>query len=252
MAGQKSEVGVKKADVAERPLSSSTAVATGNVPSGKIASPQAPPSPRRAPGTKEIIPMAWKLVGTSAGTPVTLLRSIERSDVEAQLARLEIEGYYQQLTIYPIAAKVPLSSSHLKARKRVITDAMNQIGESKKAAEEAKRKAAIRRAEAKRIKALPKAKKKVTSAESRTKNAQAAKKTVKPKAAKKATKAKPAKPAKITKAKKTAKKAVKKTVKKKAAAKAVKSSKAAKSSKASKAAKSSKGKVSKKASRKRK
>ena len=250
MAGQKKEVEVTKADVARAPLGNNSAASQGSNTRGGIASPQAPPSPRRAPGTKEIIPMAWKLVGTSAGTPVTLLRSIERADVEAQQTRLEIEGYYQQLTIYPIAAKVPLSSSHVKARKRVIDDAMTQIGESKKAAEEAKRKAALRRAEAKRIKAIPKAKRKA-----KVKKAKAAKKTAKPKAAKKATKAKASKKAKAKKATKKTAKAPKKTVKKaakKAAKKTVKKKAAAKSSKTSKASKSSKSKVSKKAARKRK
>ncbi len=86
---------------------------------------------RRAPAIKEVIPLAWKLVGTSAGTPVTLLKCIERKDAEVQMARLEAEGYYQRLEIFGAEEKVPLSSTLNKARKKVIDDATNLAGARK-------------------------------------------------------------------------------------------------------------------------
>jgi len=80
---------------------------------------------KRVPGAKEVIPMAWKLVGTSAGMPVTLLKCIDRADAEAQMERLQLENYYQDLAIYPVEAKVPISADLLKARKKAIESAMN-------------------------------------------------------------------------------------------------------------------------------
>lgn len=66
-----------------------------------------------APGVKRTIPVKepppfkWKLMGYVDGYTVTLLKAIEREDAEAQLLRLQEEGYYRGLEIYPIDAKVP-------------------------------------------------------------------------------------------------------------------------------------------------
>jgi len=66
-----------------------------------------PVSPgRRAPGTKEVIPFRWKLVGESSGFVLTLFKAIEREDVEAQLERVRIEGYYVNLRIMDVNEKV--------------------------------------------------------------------------------------------------------------------------------------------------
>ncbi len=107
---------------------------------GATVKPEAPPggAPRRAPAAKEIIPLAWKLIGTSAGTPVTLLKCIERKDAEAQMARLETEGYYQHLKIYPAEEKVSLSGTLARARKKVIDEAVNLAGARKAASAPAK------------------------------------------------------------------------------------------------------------------
>jgi hypothetical protein len=109
------------------------------VPGKATATPGAPATPvRRAPGVKEVIPMAWKLVGTSAGVPVTLLKCIERSDAESQLARLEIEGYYRDLGIFPVEDEIPLTTTRQKQRTKVIKEAMTEIGDRRSAFESAK------------------------------------------------------------------------------------------------------------------
>lgn len=64
--------------------------------------------PRRAPGQKEVIPLVWKVCGYSFdGVTLTLFKSVERADAEAQLARLQEEGYYTGLAIYKIDEPVP-------------------------------------------------------------------------------------------------------------------------------------------------
>jgi hypothetical protein len=64
--------------------------------SGSVSPPSAP---RRAPGTKEIIPFQWKLLGESRGAILTLFKSVERSETEAQFDRARDEGYYSKLRI---------------------------------------------------------------------------------------------------------------------------------------------------------
>ncbi len=58
-----------------------------------------PPVVRRGPGTKEVIPFGWKLVGEANGLALTLFKAIERDDVEAQEERVRREGYYLKLRI---------------------------------------------------------------------------------------------------------------------------------------------------------
>ncbi len=97
----------------------------------EAAGAEKPKTDGRRSAIKEIIPMAWKLVGNSAGTPVTLLKSIEREEAESQLARLKQEGYYSNLQIYAIGKETPLSSTHEKTRKRVIAEALSNTERSK-------------------------------------------------------------------------------------------------------------------------
>jgi len=65
------------------------------------------PAPRKGMSTKEVPAFAWKLVGYVDGLTVTLLKSVDRSEVEAQYERLRDEDYYRGVTIYPIDAEVP-------------------------------------------------------------------------------------------------------------------------------------------------
>ena len=48
----------------------------------------------------------WKLVGGASGYLVTLFKSAEREDVEAQFQRLTREGYYKDLQILDINAVI--------------------------------------------------------------------------------------------------------------------------------------------------
>lgn len=70
-------------------------------------SPDAPPGvARKAMGTKEIIPFAWKLIGRSGDLMVTLFKAVERDDVQAQFDRLTAEGYYRDLQIVDVNFKI--------------------------------------------------------------------------------------------------------------------------------------------------
>ncbi len=75
--------------------------------------PEAPESPDAAPGgvrkplgTKEVIPFKWKLVGRGGDLIVTLFKSVEQEDAQAQFERLGREGYYTNLQILDVNAKV--------------------------------------------------------------------------------------------------------------------------------------------------
>ncbi|HEY3246455.1 MAG TPA: hypothetical protein VGM03_24170 [Phycisphaerae bacterium] len=63
--------------------------------------------PGRPGAPAEPPPFKWKLVGESAGISVTLIKSIEREEVEAQLLRLQQEGYYRKLLVVPIEEPPP-------------------------------------------------------------------------------------------------------------------------------------------------
>lgn len=91
------------------------------------------PSPRRAPGQKEVIPFAFKVCGYSFdGHTLTLFKSVERTDCEAQLARLQAEGYYENLGVYGINDPVPESPAARKLR----AAAAKKAKQAEKAAEE--------------------------------------------------------------------------------------------------------------------
>ena len=72
-----------------------------------VAAP-APAAPvgRKPLGTKEPIIFNWKIVGHSQGVAVTLFKSTEREDSDAQLERLIRDGYYSHLEIMDANAKV--------------------------------------------------------------------------------------------------------------------------------------------------
>lgn len=83
-----------------------------------------PTAARRAPGTKEVIPFVWKLVGESRGAILTLFKSVERDEVESQLERLRRDGYYTDLRILDVNEKIEQPASakkQLKAAKKVAT-----------------------------------------------------------------------------------------------------------------------------------
>lgn len=55
---------------------------------------------------KEIPPFAWKLVGMSSGRLLTLVKSVEKEEVESHLQRLHREGFYTNLDILPIDPEI--------------------------------------------------------------------------------------------------------------------------------------------------
>ena len=61
---------------------------------------------KKALGSKEVAPFEWKVIGTSGDTVLILFKSVERADAEAQLTRLSSDGYYKDLRIVEIDAKI--------------------------------------------------------------------------------------------------------------------------------------------------
>jgi len=154
-------------------------------------------APKKPIGVKEVPAFAWKLVGLSCGVRVTLFKAVERPDVEAQLGRLHKDGYYKDLEILDIDAKVtqPKSAAPKKTAK------------AKAKASPAKKKTSETTSKAAKAKNKPAPARKVkTAAKSRAKAA------AKP-SAKAATKS-PAKSATKTKKKTKAKTAARKSRKK--------------------------------------
>ncbi len=198
---------------------------------------------KRGPGAKEVPQMQWKLVGVSAGTPVVLLKCVEREDAEAQMTRLEAEQYYDELKIYEIDAKVKLSSTQAKERQKLLDQvfaekaAPKKAKATKKSAEPSQPTVIVAKAKPQRggkkaaeeeaEKATTKAKKKTTAKAKKAKSTAKAKttktaKTVKAKAAKKTSTTKKAKAKTAAKKAKATKTAKKKTAKKKTAKKTTK------------------------------
>ena len=98
------------ADESEEPI-------TGNgAPNGTadVAEPsddqKAPPArvaaAKKGPGTKEVVPFSWRLVGESDGYILTLFKSVDRDEAEAQLKRARADGYYVNLRIVDINEKI--------------------------------------------------------------------------------------------------------------------------------------------------
>ena len=61
---------------------------------------------RGAPGTKEVVPFRWKLVGESSGVVLTLFKGTQREEVDAQHDRVRREGYYTNLRVLDVNEKV--------------------------------------------------------------------------------------------------------------------------------------------------
>ena len=75
------------------------------LPAAPVVAP-GPVAAKRALGVKEPIIFKWKLIGTSHHMTLTLFKSVEREEAEAQLDRLQKEGYYTDLKILEAEAKV--------------------------------------------------------------------------------------------------------------------------------------------------
>jgi len=171
------------------------------------------PAPRRQLGVKEPIVFKWKLLGSAGDVVLTLFKSTERADVDAQFERIQREGYYQNLRIVEADAKVAQSKktreSLEKERKRMGSAA------EKKAREEKKPKTKQTLGEPKLIR-IGRTKAAIARAAKKAAKSAKAKKASKTKKASKAVKKTKTAKKKTKKKRKTAsKKKVKKTVKKK-------------------------------------
>lgn len=185
----------------------------------------APVAPRRGPNVKEVIPFAWKLLGVSRGAVLTLFKSVEREETEAQMERVLRDGYYTNLRIVENDYRIKQNSAVKTELKKVKAEQGKRAvkwGSDSKASKKSKDKPdavkAVNNAtpakKAKTPKKIAKVKK-VTKAKKMP-----AKKVSKTSTAKKkvSQSKKSAKPKATTKSKKTKKKAVaKKTSKKKSA-----------------------------------
>lgn len=124
-------------------------VAAPNSAPGKtgptVGGTQKPATPgSRSSAAKEVIPFGWKLIGESDGFALTLFKSIEREDVDAQYERVKRDGHYTNLQILAADDKVkqPSSTKARRARKSAkITKDLERSAKERLAAE-AKAKAA--------------------------------------------------------------------------------------------------------------
>ncbi len=98
---------LQKEEVEDAPVADD-ALLDGAADLGELpAAPAAGPVPgKRALGVKEPIIFKWKLIGTSQHMTFTLFKAVEREEVDAQLERLQKEGYYTDLKILDADAKV--------------------------------------------------------------------------------------------------------------------------------------------------
>lgn len=218
----------------EKPNDESESVATGGPKGAQGAKPSedgsAVVTPRRQLGVKEPIIFKWKLLGSAGDLMLTLFKSTEREDVDAQFERVQREGYYKDLKIVEADAKVPQSKKVKdtldKERKQMGSAAEKKAREDKKP-QSKKPLAAPKQIRIGRTKAA-KARAIAAAAEKAAKKA--AKKTRAKKSPKKAAKA----PKKKAPKKAAATKKVKKTPKKKKAAAAATSRKKKPASQATK------------------
>jgi hypothetical protein len=124
----------------EKPNDESKAVATDGAKDTGDAKPvedgSAAVTPRRQLGVKEPIIFKWKLLGSAGDLMLTLFKSTEREDVDAQFERVQREGYYKDLKIVEADAKVPQS----KKVKDTLAQERKQMGSAaeKKAREDKK------------------------------------------------------------------------------------------------------------------
>jgi len=99
---------VKATDANDKQPGKNESAASPSPGSGADSKTPAKPAPtgKRPLGTKEIIPFEWKLVGDSPDAALTLFKAVERDDVEVQYERVKQEGYYKNLRIMDVKAKV--------------------------------------------------------------------------------------------------------------------------------------------------
>ncbi len=88
----------KETEVAVEPVDGADA------PEGAVEGPAI--ATKRPLGVKEVIPLKWKVVGESGGLVLTLFKSVEREDSDAQLERLTKDGFYTNLRILDVAEKI--------------------------------------------------------------------------------------------------------------------------------------------------
>ena len=160
-------------------------------------------SAHRSSTAKEVIPFEWKLIGESEGFALTLFKSIEREDVDAQFERVQRDGYYLNLRILGADDKVKQPTSTKARRERQTAKVTKEVEQAVKARLEAE--AMAKSAKATKKTPAPKASKtpsKFKAAKSAKPKAKA-KARVKPKAKAKS-KAKPKVEAKSKPAKKSA------------------------------------------------
>lgn len=118
--------------------------------------------PRKQLGAKEPIIFKWKLLGSSAGMVLTLFKATEREDIEAQFARIRRDGYYKDLCIVDIDAKVvqPKKVREAIDKERRVAASAAETREKKKAAAKKKTVSKGKAITLKKRKAKPSAKKK--------------------------------------------------------------------------------------------
>lgn len=160
--------------------------------------------PQRSSSAKEVIPFEWKLIGESQGFALILFKAIERDEVEAQLERVQRDGYYGNLRIIGNTEQVKQPAS-AKARRERQTAASTKAVERSIAEAKAKKEKAEAKLKASSVsKTKPPVKRPVTPAPKKAVKKKAAPKIAAPKKA--------AKKSKTTKTKaKTAKKSTSKS-----------------------------------------
>ena len=170
--------------------------------------------PQRSSSAKEVIPFEWKLIGESQGFALILFKAIERDEVEAQLERVQRDGYYGNLRIIGNTEQVKQPAS-AKARRERQTAASTKAVERSIAEAKAKKEKAEAKLKASSVsKTKPPVKPPVKPAPKKAVKKKAAPKIAAPKKAapKIAAPKKAAKKSKTTKTKaKTAKKSTSKS-----------------------------------------
>ena len=148
---------------------------------------------RKGPGTKEVTPFSWRLIGESDGFILTLFKSVDRDEAEAQLKRAHADGYYTNLRIVdinenirqPASAKAavgakttaksgkPKTTAKGVKAKKTPTKAVAKSAASSKSAKSIKSAKPIKPAKSARAKASAKStkKKRATAAKSTRKRA---------------------------------------------------------------------------------
>jgi hypothetical protein len=87
------------------------------------SAPGGPVPGRKSLGVKEPIVFNWKIVGRSGHMNVTLFKSVEREEVEAQLERLTRDGYYTHLQILEAKAVVEQPPQPKETKKAKVKEA---------------------------------------------------------------------------------------------------------------------------------